>query len=116
MLGAARPLLAAAQLAQEVRSDLTLEQITDMVVAIAKIPGDLELSRADSPGCARGPSPCGSGRAHAEQHEGDRPSRLVPRNGQASLLSHGPDGNPPQAGVSREDMGQSGHLDAVDVS
>lgn len=40
VLSAARPLLEAAQRANEVRSDLTLEQITDMVVAIAKIHGD----------------------------------------------------------------------------
>ncbi len=40
VLAAARPLLDAAQRANEVRSDLTLEQITDMVVAIAKIHGE----------------------------------------------------------------------------
>ena len=40
VLAAARPLLVAAQDAHEVRADLTLEQILDMVVAIAKIPGD----------------------------------------------------------------------------
>ena len=40
VLAAGRPLLAAAQRAQEVRGDLTLEQILDMIVAIAKIPGD----------------------------------------------------------------------------
>jgi hypothetical protein len=40
VLAAGRPLLAAAQRAQEVRGDLTLEQILDMVVAIARIPGD----------------------------------------------------------------------------
>jgi AcrR family transcriptional regulator len=40
VLTAARPLLAAAQRANEVRNDLSLEQITDMVVAIAKIHGD----------------------------------------------------------------------------
>jgi AcrR family transcriptional regulator len=34
------PLLQAAQDAGEVRTDLTLDQILDMVVAIAKIPGD----------------------------------------------------------------------------
>ncbi len=39
VLAAGRPLLAAAQHAQEVRGDLTLEQILDMIVAIAKIPG-----------------------------------------------------------------------------
>jgi AcrR family transcriptional regulator len=40
VLAAGRPLLAAAQRAHEVRNDLTLEQITDLVVAIAKIHGD----------------------------------------------------------------------------
>ena len=38
VLAAGRPLLIAAQDAHEVRGDLTLEQILDMVVAIAKIP------------------------------------------------------------------------------
>ncbi len=37
---AGRPLLAAAQYAGEVRDDLTLEQILDMIVAIATIHGD----------------------------------------------------------------------------
>jgi AcrR family transcriptional regulator len=40
VLAAGRPLLLAAQDSHEVRADLTLEQILDMVVAIAKIPGD----------------------------------------------------------------------------
>jgi AcrR family transcriptional regulator len=40
VLAAGRPLLAAAQRAQEVRGDLTLEQILDMIVAIARIPGN----------------------------------------------------------------------------
>jgi AcrR family transcriptional regulator len=40
VLAAARPLLRAAQQSHEVRADLTLEQILDMVVAIAKIPGE----------------------------------------------------------------------------
>ncbi len=40
VLAAGRPLLEAAQRANEVRNDLTLAQITDMVVAIAKIHGD----------------------------------------------------------------------------
>jgi AcrR family transcriptional regulator len=40
VLAAGRPLLMAAQDADEVRGDVTLEQILDMVVAIAKIPGD----------------------------------------------------------------------------
>jgi AcrR family transcriptional regulator len=40
VIAAGRPLLAAAQQANDVRDDLTLEQILDMVVAIAKIRGD----------------------------------------------------------------------------
>lgn len=40
VLAAARPLLAAAQRTQEVRDDLTLEQILEMIVALAGIPGD----------------------------------------------------------------------------
>jgi AcrR family transcriptional regulator len=41
VLAAGRPLLVAAQRAQEVRDDLALEQILDMLVAIAKIHGDI---------------------------------------------------------------------------
>jgi AcrR family transcriptional regulator len=40
VLAAGRPLLLAAQDSQEVRGDLTLEQILDMVAAIAKISGN----------------------------------------------------------------------------
>lgn len=40
VLAAGRPLLVAAQHANEVRDDLTLEQVLDMVVAIATIHGD----------------------------------------------------------------------------
>ena len=40
VLAAGRPLLAAAQHAREVRDDLTLEQVLDMIVAIATIHGD----------------------------------------------------------------------------
>jgi AcrR family transcriptional regulator len=40
VITAGRPLLAAAQQAGEVRADLTLEQILDMIVAIATIHGD----------------------------------------------------------------------------
>jgi AcrR family transcriptional regulator len=40
VLNASRPLLRAAQQSREVRTDLTLEQILDMVGAVAKIPGD----------------------------------------------------------------------------
>jgi len=39
-LAAGRPLLATAQDAHEIRDDLTLEQIFDMIVSIAKIHGD----------------------------------------------------------------------------
>ncbi len=40
VLAAGRPLLVAAQQVHEVRDDLTLEQVLDMVVAIAVIQGD----------------------------------------------------------------------------
>jgi AcrR family transcriptional regulator len=40
VIAAGRPLLTAAQDAHEVRADLTLEQILDMIVAIATIHGD----------------------------------------------------------------------------
>jgi AcrR family transcriptional regulator len=40
VMAAGRPLLAAAQAAGEVRDDLTLEQILDMIVAIGTIHGD----------------------------------------------------------------------------
>jgi len=40
VIAAGRPLLAAAQRSGEVRDDLTLEQILDMIVAIATIHGD----------------------------------------------------------------------------
>ena len=42
MLDASRPLLRSAQESGEIRADLTLEQILDMVAAIAKIPGDAD--------------------------------------------------------------------------
>jgi hypothetical protein len=42
VLASGEPLLVAAQQAGEVRNDLTLEQILDMVIAIARIPGDPE--------------------------------------------------------------------------
>ena len=40
VLAAGRPLLAAAQRSGEVREDLTLEQVLDMIIAIATIHGD----------------------------------------------------------------------------
>jgi AcrR family transcriptional regulator len=42
VIAAGRPLLRAAQRAQEVRADLTLEQILDMIVAIASIHGETD--------------------------------------------------------------------------
>jgi AcrR family transcriptional regulator len=42
VLKAGRPLLAAAQRAHEIRSDLTLEQTLDLMVAIARIGGDAD--------------------------------------------------------------------------
>jgi AcrR family transcriptional regulator len=44
VLAAGRPLLAAAQQAREVREDLTLEQILDMIIAVASIDGDTAYS------------------------------------------------------------------------
>ncbi|MEK2479227.1 MULTISPECIES: TetR/AcrR family transcriptional regulator [Streptomyces] len=44
VIAAGRPLLAAAQRALEVRDDLTLEQILDMIIAIASINGGLGYS------------------------------------------------------------------------
>jgi AcrR family transcriptional regulator len=40
VLAAGRPLLVAAQHAREVRDDLTLDQVLDMIIAITRIPGD----------------------------------------------------------------------------
>jgi AcrR family transcriptional regulator len=40
VLAAGRPLLRAAQRSHEVRGDLTLEQVLDMIIAIAKVEGD----------------------------------------------------------------------------
>ncbi|MGY1855800.1 TetR/AcrR family transcriptional regulator [Modestobacter sp. SYSU DS0290] len=45
VLAAGRPLLAAAQDAGEVRGDLTLEQVLDMVIAVSAIHGDPDYSR-----------------------------------------------------------------------
>lgn len=64
VLAAGRPLLAAAQRTHEIRDDLTLDQILDMIHAIATIPGDTRyvetilqtaldgLRRATGPGTA----------------------------------------------------------------
>ncbi len=40
VLGAGAPLLVAAQVTHEVREDLTIEQILDLTIAVAKVPGD----------------------------------------------------------------------------
>ena len=40
VLAAGRPLLAAAQAAGEARTDLTLEQVMDLVLAVVTVPGD----------------------------------------------------------------------------
>jgi AcrR family transcriptional regulator len=45
MLAAGRPLLSAAQDAHQIAGDLDLDQILDLVIAIAKIPGPLEYRR-----------------------------------------------------------------------
>lgn len=42
VLDASLPLLLASQKSGEIRTDLTLEQILDMIAAIAKIPGDAD--------------------------------------------------------------------------
>ena len=57
VIAAGRPLLAAAQHAREVRDDLTLEQILDMIVAIATIHGDTRYTRANPPDRTRRPAP-----------------------------------------------------------
>jgi AcrR family transcriptional regulator len=44
VMAAGRPLLAAARRAGEVRADLTLEQILDMIVAVGTIHGDTEYT------------------------------------------------------------------------
>jgi hypothetical protein len=51
---AGRPLLAAAQHAGEVRDDLTLEQILDLIGAIARIHGDTGRSGGGRPGTRAG--------------------------------------------------------------
>ena len=43
VLAAGRPLLAAAQRSHEVRDDLTLEQVLEMIIAIAQIHGDSDF-------------------------------------------------------------------------
>ncbi|WP_222195545.1 TetR/AcrR family transcriptional regulator [Modestobacter italicus] len=45
VIAAGRPLLAAAQDAGEVRADLSIEQVLDMVIAVCAIHGDLDYSR-----------------------------------------------------------------------
>jgi AcrR family transcriptional regulator len=46
VIAAGQPLLAAAQRAREVRGDLTIEQILDLIHAIATIPGDTTYTQA----------------------------------------------------------------------
>lgn len=46
VLAAGWPLLVAAQHAREVRDDLTLEQVLDLVIAVARIPGDARYVEA----------------------------------------------------------------------
>ena len=46
VLAAGRPLLEAAQAAGDVRDDLTLEQVLDMLIAIARVPGGPEYTAA----------------------------------------------------------------------
>jgi AcrR family transcriptional regulator len=61
VIAASRPLLVAAQYAGEVRDDLTLEQILDMIVAIATIHGDTgytePILQTALDGLRPGPSP-----------------------------------------------------------
>jgi AcrR family transcriptional regulator len=57
VIAAGRPLLAAAQAAQEVREDLTLEQVLDMVHAIAKIPSGSEYVEPILQACLDGLRP-----------------------------------------------------------
>ncbi len=40
VLAAGRPLLAAAQQAGEARTDLTIDQVLDLVLAVVTVPGD----------------------------------------------------------------------------
>jgi AcrR family transcriptional regulator len=62
VIAAGQPLLDAAQVAQEIREDLTLEQVLDMVHAIAKIPEDREYVDPIFQACLDGLRPA---QAHA---------------------------------------------------
>jgi hypothetical protein len=61
VIAAGRPLLAAAQRASEVRADLTLEQILDMIVAIATIHGDADYTEPILQTALDGLRPAGAG-------------------------------------------------------
>ena len=64
VLAAGRPLLVAAQRAHEVRDDLTIEQILDMIVSIAAINGDTRyVARQSSRPCSTDYALPGSERA-----------------------------------------------------
>ena len=82
VLAAGRPLLVAAQRAGEIRGDLTLEQVLDMVIAISTIRGDrgsrsARSCRPRSTACARTPP---SGRTAAALARGLRePAAVVLR-------------------------------------
>ena len=75
VLAAGRPLLVAAQHANEVRNDLTLEQVLDMVGAIATINGDPRyLERSSERAEGLGPRTVGAARITEEgrsRTEGD---------------------------------------------
>jgi AcrR family transcriptional regulator len=93
VLAAGRPLLAAAQRSREVRDDLTLDQILDMIVAIATIHGDPDylepILQTTLDGLRvplrTGPGPHADGLGHAQRKLGvpvtwlarDRPGRPV---------------------------------------
>ena len=79
VIAAGRPLLAAAQHAREVRDDLTLEQVLDMVVAIATIHGDTgyvePILQAALDGLS--PRPMGSPPWRARTHKPGRSARRL---------------------------------------
>lgn len=61
VLAAGRPLLAAAQASREVRGDLTLEQVLQLVVAVATIPGEPEYREPILRAALDGLRPLGAG-------------------------------------------------------
>jgi hypothetical protein len=79
VLAVGRPLLAAGQRAREVRDDLSLEQILDMIVAIATIHGDTGYTEPILQTALDGLQP--PGRREARIGRGDPPAhqhRLAP--------------------------------------